>query len=297
MTNRIIQIQFRNHRLSPVEAEVWVTVVPDHVTPGTELRGRLTGPRCPYTTTVEVAYPLRPLSPPMEGLPILTMRVIIPEPSWWDPVSPFLYGGPIELWQHGQRCDVVQVQHGLRSFRIADQRLRFNGHPLMLDGTERALCSEEEALRLRKAGLNTLLVPVRKDTRGVWDLADRLGFLVLGRIPIHRVPRASAAVLFADYHPSCLGWLLEGDAWETVQLAEAVAALIQTRPRPLVGVELQEPPGSLPDGLHFVLCHEERLPDVSEIALPKLVRTESRDANAKEWPSLPGVMGTITAPN
>ena len=74
----------------------------------TQVRGRLTGPRCPYTTTVEVAYPFREHSRDYGegGSPRLTLRAIIPEPSWWDPQTPFLYEGPVELWQDGRLVDV-----------------------------------------------------------------------------------------------------------------------------------------------------------------------------------------------
>ncbi len=57
MDNRIRQIEVRDRSLIPAEAEVWITVTPEHHTPTTEVRGRLMGPRCPYASTVEVAYP------------------------------------------------------------------------------------------------------------------------------------------------------------------------------------------------------------------------------------------------
>src|SRR5206468_2968618 len=59
--SRIRQVIVRNRILDPASSELWVTVRVDRRTPTTEVRGRLTGPRCPYATTVEVAYPLRPL--------------------------------------------------------------------------------------------------------------------------------------------------------------------------------------------------------------------------------------------
>ena len=95
MTNRIRRVSIENHSLVPAEAEVRLKVELAHVTPTTEVRGRLMGPRCPYSSTVEIAYPLRPLREPVpQGL---ACRVLIPEASLWDPVSPFLYEGPVEL--------------------------------------------------------------------------------------------------------------------------------------------------------------------------------------------------------
>jgi hypothetical protein len=83
----------------------------DVVTPATELRGRLMGPRCPGVSTIEIAYPLRPLS--AEGN-TLTARVLIPEPNLWTEATPFVYEGPVELWQDGQCCDATRVTVGLK---------------------------------------------------------------------------------------------------------------------------------------------------------------------------------------
>jgi hypothetical protein len=280
MTNSIRRVYLQNRVLNPAEAEIWVTAAAEEGTATTELRGRLTGPRCSYATTVEVAYPLRPLPRPVEGLAGPTMRVVIPEPSWWDPVSPFLYDGSIELWQDGERCDAVQVRHGLRSVRFDGQRLRLNGKPLTLDAIEREQLSEKEALRLHEAGVNTLLIPVREDTRGIWDLADRLGFLVLGRFS------GTSAEAPGEGHPSHLGWLLDVDA---------LAAWTPSRSQTWVGVELHEVPETLPEGLQFVLCDEALLASLTSVALPKLIRTDAGDTRRKELLSVPGVLGTVVA--
>ena len=84
------------------------------VTPTTEVRGRLVGPRCPGVTTIEVAYPLRPFPCQPGGVPPLSRRVVIPEPSLWEPQHPFVYRVVVELWEGGQRCDQRQFDYGLR---------------------------------------------------------------------------------------------------------------------------------------------------------------------------------------
>src|SRR5687768_8525338 len=99
MSNAIRRVVVRDRSLSPSGAELWVTVEAESDAPGAEVRGRLMGPRCLYASTVEVAYPLRPFPRHPEGLPPLTRRVVIPEPSFWDAESPFLYEGPVELWE------------------------------------------------------------------------------------------------------------------------------------------------------------------------------------------------------
>ena len=60
MPNRIRQLRLLDRSLTPNEAEVWVFVEAESMSATTEVRGRLMGPSCPYASTVDVAYPLRP---------------------------------------------------------------------------------------------------------------------------------------------------------------------------------------------------------------------------------------------
>src|SRR5205085_9081719 len=78
-------IRITVRRLDPSEAELWVTA-PEPIA------GRFMGPRCRYAGTVEVAHYLRPL-PPGTAAPLNSQRVIVPEPSLWEPTTPFVYTG------------------------------------------------------------------------------------------------------------------------------------------------------------------------------------------------------------
>src|SRR5947208_5556374 len=104
MANHIRELQVTQRRWDAAEAELWITVTPEQLTPTTELRGRLVGPRCPGVSTVEVAYPLRPLPRSGDTPAALTARVIIPDPLAGEPNRSFYYEGPVELWQDGQKC-------------------------------------------------------------------------------------------------------------------------------------------------------------------------------------------------
>ncbi len=110
MDNRIHKVEVRQRRWDPAEAELWVTVEPERVTPTTEVRGRLVGPRCPGITTIEVAYPLRPLPKPPEGASGLTVRVLLPDPAAWEPQRPYVYEGTVELWEDGRKCDQAPLR-------------------------------------------------------------------------------------------------------------------------------------------------------------------------------------------
>src|SRR5262245_17540929 len=102
---RIREVTIRPTRLTPAEAELSVEMRFAFPKPTTELRGRLMGPSCRYSKTIEVAYPVRMTSRSESGPPILHARVVIPEPSWWDTESPFTYQGPIELWEDARRVE------------------------------------------------------------------------------------------------------------------------------------------------------------------------------------------------
>src|SRR3954464_14176781 len=96
-----LNVETWNPFLDPMKIESPVRVTwEDH--PQGEVRGRFVGPKCTGTTTIEVAYPLRvkesrPGSCVLEG--------IIPEPSFWDPETPFYYELVIELWDGLERID------------------------------------------------------------------------------------------------------------------------------------------------------------------------------------------------
>ena len=270
MSNRIRRILVQDRALVPSEAEVWITVFPDQLTPTTEVRGRLMGPKCRFANTVEVAYPLRPLSKgqqaPTFNEPALTLRVVIPEPSFWDPESPFLYQGPVELWQDGRRFDQISVRLGLRFSTLRSRGLSWNGRALPLRGQELTSCSEEDALTLRGAGYNLLLAPVAPETAALWDLADRIGFLLLGRLTTFDEP----ALADLAAHPSHLGWVIDRELWPRTN-AE-VRADFRRSVGGLIGVELKSRPAQpLASDIDFIVCAAEDRADLEQLGLPVLL--------------------------
>jgi hypothetical protein len=256
MPPRIRRLDVRNHSLSPALAEVWITVVPDEPAEGMEVRGRLMGPRCPYASTVEIAYPLRPLPGPACEETALTRRVVIPEASLWDPQSPFLYEGPVELWQAGQCCDRVSLRHGLRQLALDRRGLLCNGLPLRLRGRHEAPTTDDALQELRQEGCNLLLAPTLPETADLWERAERLGMLVLGRLE-ENTPQDELAGL--STRASCLGWL-------------APAAREDLPAGGLVGLEVKEPlPSAAPPGVSLLACRPRHVEAVGTLGLPLLV--------------------------
>jgi hypothetical protein len=274
MSNRIRRIELSNRTLAPAEAEVWVTVHLDEVTPTTEVRGRLMGPTCLYASTVEVAYPLRPLAksqkPKASDGPSLTMRVVIPEPSLWDPECPFLYSGPVELWQGGERLAQITIRHGLHCQTLGPRGLRWNGRPLTLRGRPVETCTEEEMLALRAAGYNLLTVHVSENTAPQWERADRIGFLLLGRV--RSLEETVVAELAA--HSACFGMLFNVDVWLHADRGKREQFI--TRTHTFVGLEAHAPPTEqLSTDVDFVVCDAEEGTTMAGVGLPLLLRGKS----------------------
>ncbi|MBY0231639.1 MAG: hypothetical protein K2W96_20330, partial [Gemmataceae bacterium] len=109
---------------------------------------------------------------------------------------------PVELWHAGQRLDSRTVRLGLRTFQAGPKGVRCNGRLLELRGRSVEGLDDESALALRAEGINLLVADAALSQ--VWEIADRVGFAVLGRIG-GESPAERAA------HPSHLGWLVPDD--------------------------------------------------------------------------------------
>lgn len=291
MTNHIRNIEISSRLEDPAEPEVWLRVQPEHRTPVTDLQGRLVGPRCLYATTVEVAYPLRPFLRAIPGWEGLTGRVVIPEASFWDLESPFLYQGPLELWEAGRCVERRQLSHGLRSLKLGPRGLYLNQRPLAIRGLARNQCSEEEACRLRQDGFNMFLADVSSATASLWDIADRIGFLVLGRVGASEEALALAATL--NTHPSCLGFLLDGLAWERSAPASTALGSARKNAGFLLGAEMPRIVNQPPcEDMQFLVCPEALLSSIPDIPVPKIVLCPAGEKR-QEIPTGRNILGSI----
>jgi hypothetical protein len=202
MAHSIRTVTVRPIRLTPTEAELAVKIDADAATAKVEVHGRLLGPRCKYSKTIEVAYPIRRLPGEATGL---VGRVIIPEPSWWDPESPFLYAGPVELWVDGRTADQLLVRGGLYHTAAAGGRLIFNGRPLNLSVAVEPGVTAAQLPAIRTTGTNLVVVDA-DELPSLCQAADEVGVLVAGRAADAR-SRAAATRPF--HNPSLLGFVEE----------------------------------------------------------------------------------------
>lgn len=240
-------VSVRIHALDPVRAELRLTP-----SPGVELRGRLMGPRCPFASTVEVAYPVRPV-PGSPG----TFQIIIPEPSLWEPPCPYLYEGPLEQWRDGVNLGQTWLRQGLRTLALGKSGLRVNGKPCSLRGVAIDSADEDDLLRLRQRGCNLLLAPA--GNAALWDLAGRLGFLMLGREPATE-PAAPARA-------SALGWVMTEIDAHTADWRSSM------NPGEYFGLLLDAmPTRPLPREVSFLVVAEPLIAELRPLALPMIAR-------------------------
>ena len=174
-------------RHDPAETEIHL-VAPEPVT------ARLLGPRCRFASTVEVAYWFRP-APGLPG----TLRAIVPEPTLWDPESPFLYEAIVRTAAGPE----IRRTLGLRSIQLGAGGFRIEQRPLRLNAVRRDRL--DDAAALRQAGINTIVCPVLAQTMSVWADADAWGFFVLGELAAESLP----LVPELEAHASCLGWIVD----------------------------------------------------------------------------------------
>jgi len=270
MPNRIRALQILERRLVPVEVELGITVIPEYYDAATRVTGRLAGPRSRYASTVEVAYPLREVHrTDREDGPRIFLRVVIPEASFWEPATPFLYRGPIELWQANDCGDALTICRGFRFLNLGRQGLRINGKVLSLRGALRDVLTQPAAEELHNAGTNVLIVSLSSEAApAVWNLADEMGFLVLGQISA--LGECNLAWSLQD-HPSTLGWILEPDVLFNETLKN-IACLYPAAPGQLLGVHLSQPcTSALPEGTNFVFCDKRDVHLLESLELPLLV--------------------------
>src|SRR5262249_29495474 len=160
----------------------------------------------------------------------------------WTPETPFLYQAIVELWQSGQRCEVVHFRHGLRTIQLGPRGLVLNGRPLVLRGITLKICSEPKARTLHQQMYNLLLVRPTPQTVAIWDIGDRFGFFLIGHI-MDKEQFLLASNL--RQHPCTLGWLVGGDALKDELLA-AVLPNYWAGNGKVVGVEITQPDGERP---------------------------------------------------
>jgi hypothetical protein len=285
--NRLKGIQHYRLTVSPAEAEIWFKVDAQEVTPGTEVRGRIVGPRSLFADAAESASPLRSVRH-HEGEKALIARTAFPDPCFWDPQNPFLYRAVVELWQDGQCCDVSGFDLGFRVIDMHSGKVSVNQKPFLLKGMQSLPDSREEAVAKRQSGYNLILAA--KGQWHWWVKANPMGFLLLEKVAFATLTPFHIGLV--SHQPCSLGFILDKELLSRPQ-CEIESLLRSWQERGVfIGLELDQPPAqSLPNGLSFLVCPELMLPALTGISLPKLVLRNAGGERPRL--AIPGVLGCI----
>jgi hypothetical protein len=287
-SNRLKGIGAYHLTVSPAEVDIWYKATVERATPGTEVRGRIVGPRCLFAETVEVASPLRSVRCKEDERASLIVRTGFANPGFWDPDTPLLYRVVAELWQDEQRCDACGFDLGFCKIEMNSGTILVNEKPFFLRGMTHLPDSIEEATARRQAGYNLVLAETGQ--WNWWVRANPMGFLLLEKVKLSTLTPHYIGLV--SRQPCFLGFvlgkeLLDRSSWEN----ESFLRPLQER-RVLIGLELDGPAPSLPNGLSFLICPETMLPAIGETALPKVVMRRSA-AGREPARTSQGVLGWI----
>ena len=119
----------------------------------------------------------------------------VPDAKLWAPGSPNLYQLKVELKRNGKTIDQIRLPIGIRTIQVKGSRLLLNGKPIFLKGfgrhedyagTGRYLppkALKKDYANMRWIGANSFRTTHYPYSDEDMDMADRLGFLVIGETP------------------------------------------------------------------------------------------------------------------
>lgn len=290
-SNRLKGIEGYKCTVSSAEADIWFKVGVQRVTPGTEVRGRIVGPRCLFSQAPGVVSPLRSVRHTEREHASLIARTAFPNPGFWAPDNPLLYRVVVELWQDEQCCEVSGFDIGFRRIEMGANTVLVNTQPFFIQGMSYLPQSQEEAGDHRQAGYN--LVLAGKGQWHWWVRANPMGFLLLERVALSTLTSQYIGLL--SQQPYFLGFVLGKELLDRSPAENESFLRPWHERRVFFGLELGgSPPLPLLRGLSFLVTPESMLPALSTASLPKFVLRESKVGKAEAFErGIQGVLGWI----
>ena len=129
---------------------------------------------------------------------LFTGRLRIAKPSLWSPARPYLYPVMIKVSSGGRTVGIYSLKSGVRSVKVTNGRLYFNGQPMNFRGVgvhedtraqgfavdnvfRKRLVDEAQALGATVLRTHYPMHPY------IHELADRQGMLIWSEIPVYAV--------------------------------------------------------------------------------------------------------------
>lgn len=126
---------------------------------------------------------------------VATVKVQIPEVQLWSPEHPYLYETTVELKDGGKSVDAYRCQTGVRTIAVKGNQLLLNDQPIKLRGFGKhegfpifgRAFAQPVAVKdfelMRWTGANSFRTSHYPYDESVYDMADRLGFLIIDEMP------------------------------------------------------------------------------------------------------------------
>lgn len=256
MSNRIVDVEIIEISVDPALAQLHLRVEVEEWTPKTEIRARLVGPRNALARTVETSHVFKTTRPldADDGPEVRNFKVALVEPSLWSPATPCRYEGQVELWQDGMKSGEMPLHYSLYTLSWVEDEILLNDEELAPRLVRVATLDEATALRLRQEGVNVVLLPASEVE--AWDLADRLGLMLIGELAADGV--LPPDLMDRSVRPCCLGWVFPHI--DTPMPSEMIPGLF--------GLLAPVPFTELPEGIDFLLL--EAPPDEDDLGYPWL---------------------------
>lgn len=123
------------------------------------------------------------------------LNLKIPNVQLWSPENPYLYETTVELHRANKTVDAYNCQTGVRTVSVKHEQLLLNGEPIKLRGFGnhegfpifgRAFAQPvavKDLQLMRWIGANSFRTSHYPYDESVYDMADRLGFLIINEMP------------------------------------------------------------------------------------------------------------------
>lgn len=260
MSNQIMGYEIVEAEFDESVAHLYLRVELARLTPRTSVRAWLVGPLGTHGQQMELAQ-FQPLKLEDEAEDCLDFEVQITRPSFWSPRSPACYNGEVELWEDGRFAGRFPLHYSYYELTWEENSLSLNDEPVILKVRERETLDEVAAQNLIAEGVNVVVLPASESA--AWDVADRLGLLLLGELPENGdLPEDLSE---RSVRPCSLGWV--------VPSPETPLPAPEEESPGLFGLRSPVPLEDLPEGIEFLLLDQD--PDLAaeeSLGYPWLVR-------------------------
>ncbi|HMP16697.1 MAG TPA: hypothetical protein PKD72_06730 [Gemmatales bacterium] len=234
------------------------------------------GPYCHERQTIAVAYAAS--SPTEQG-----WIVHIPEPCLWSAATPFLYEVKVQ-----KRGEQYHHRWGIRALTVQRKRFLENQEPMAIRAV-RVLKGFDETLagQLRRAGVNSLMMPLSELLGENAQLADRYGFHVLYEINPEEDELLWKAESTLPLHISTMGYLLPQATMQQPQLwHNAMLHLHRQRRDIFIGIPVDTLPLSVVQGhVEFLVAPSSQMEELAVVKMPVIASVRRFDVLAEELPT------------